>query len=57
MLYGNDNIYEGRNCLFDSHTDSVKQIAKFTEHYDPYEVTITKDKVDYFICHCQFCEF
>ena len=49
MPYKNGNIYEGRICLFDSHTNSAKQITKFTEHYDPFNVATTKDKVDYFL--------
>ena len=53
MPYEKDDFSEGRICLFDSHTNSVEQIAKFN-HYEPYEVTTTKDKVDYFIRHCQF---
>ena len=51
-----DYIWEGRICLFDSHTNSVEQIAKFT-HLWPWEVATTKDKVDYFIWHCQFYNF
>ena len=57
MSYTNNDVREGRICLFDSHTNSVKQIAKFTESYGSYEVATTKDKVDYFIWHCQFCKF
>ena len=57
MPYKNNNdfVSEGRICLFDSHTNSVEQIARFTEYYEPYGIATTKDKVDYFICHCQFC--
>ena len=57
MHYENGNIWEGRICLFDSHTNSVEQIAKFTNYLALYEVATTKDKVDYFIWHCQFCKF
>ena len=53
----NGNIDEGRICLFDSHTNSVEQIAKFTDSLRSYEIATTKDKVGYFICHCQFCKF
>ena len=43
----NDNfVREGRICLFDSHTNSVKQIASFTKYLAPWEVATTKDKVD-----------
>ena len=56
VLYDNNGSWEGRICLFDSHTNSVEQIAKFT-HLWPWEVATTKDKVDYFIWHCQFCKF
>ena len=53
--YEDDKIWKGRICLFDSHINSVEQIIKFN-HYESYEVTTTKDKVSYFICHCQFCK-
>ena len=46
MYYENDDVKEGRICLFDSHTNSVKQIANFTDYLWPYEVATTKDKVD-----------
>ena len=46
MPYENDNIYEGRICLFDSHTNSVEQIAKSTNSLWPYEVAAANDKVD-----------
>ena len=49
MPYKNDNIWEGKIYLFDSHTNSVKQIANFTNYLRPYEVVTTKDKVDYFV--------
>ena len=52
MPYRNGKTVEGRVCLFDSHTNSVKQMAKFTENYESYEVATAKDKVDYFILHC-----
>ena len=57
MHYDDENIWEGRICLFDSHNYSVEQIAKFTNHLESHEVATTKDKVDYFIWHCQFCKF
>ena len=57
MHYEGDNIWEGRICLFDSHTNSVEHIANFTNYLSPWEVAITKDKVDYFIWHCQFSPF
>ena len=57
MSYQNDNIWEGRIYLFDSHTNSVKQIARFSTWLRSYQVDIAKDKVDYFIWHCQFCKF
>ena len=57
MPYENDIVREGRICLFDSHTNSAEQVAKFTRYLQAYEVAITKDKVDYFIWHCQFCKF
>ena len=57
MPYENDIVREGRICLFDSHTNSVKQIARFINYLQSYEVATTKDKVDYFICHCQFYNF
>ncbi len=53
----NGKIWEGRICLFDSHTNSVEQIAKFTNCLPPEEVAAAKDKVDYFIWHYQFCKF
>ena len=45
MPYENDNIYEGRIYLFDSYTNSVEQITKFTTHLLTHEVATTKDKV------------
>ena len=57
MDYTIEEIWEGRICLFDSHTNSVEQIAKFTNYLSSYEVATTKDKVDYFIWHCQFYNF
>ena len=50
-------IEEGKICLFNLHTNSVEQIAEFSTCLDPYQVATTKDKVDYFICHCQLCKF
>ena len=49
MPYKNGNIWEGRICLFDSHTNSVKQIAKFTNHYHLYEVATTQNKVNSYV--------
>ena len=46
MHYETENIYEERICLFDSHTNSVEQIAKFTNCLWPWEIATTKDKVD-----------
>ena len=46
MSYGNDRSGEGRIYLFDSHTNSAEQIAKFTDHFWPWEVATTKDKVN-----------
>ena len=46
MDYENGDVSEGRICLFDSYTDSVKQIEKFTDYLQSYEVATTKDKVD-----------
>ncbi|PAV56459.1 hypothetical protein WR25_06778 [Diploscapter pachys] len=43
--YENGNIWKGRICLFDSHTISVEQIAKFTSYLWPWEVATTKDKI------------
>ena len=57
MYYGNGDVREGRICLFNSHTNSVEQIGKYTGHYGSHEVVTTKNKVGYFICHCQFCKF
>ena len=42
----NNGINEGKICLFDSHTNSVEQIARFTKYLEPYEVATTKDKVN-----------
>ena len=55
--YKNGTIWEGRICLFNLHANSVEQITKFTKYLASYEVITTKDKVNYFICHCQFCNF
>ena len=57
MPYRGRKSWEGRIYLFDSHTNSAEQIAKFTDHFWPWEVATTKDKVSYFICHSQFCKF
>ena len=47
MLYKNDNfVNEGRICLFDSHTNSVEQIANFTNQLFTYEVATTQNKVN-----------
>ena len=55
--YKNGKIWEGRICLFYLHTNYVKQIKKFTNYLRSYEIATTKDKVGYFIWHCQFCKF
>ena len=47
--YKNNGVLEGRICLFDSHTSSVEQIAKFTEYYEPYEVATTQNKVNSYV--------
>ena len=57
MDYENGKTWEGRIYLFDLHTNSIKQISRFTNCLWPYEVATTKDKVSYFICHSQFCKF
>ena len=57
MDYQDDDIEEGRICLFDSNTNSVEQVAEFNRGYLAYEVVTTKDKVDYFIWHYQFRKF
>ena len=49
MYYQKGDVWEGRICLFDSHTNSVEQIAEFTNYLEVYEVAATKDKVDCFI--------
>ena len=41
--------WEGRICLFDSHTNSVEYMAKFTNYLGLGKVATTKDRVDYFI--------
>ena len=46
MPYREGFIGKGRICLFDSHTNSVEQIARFTKYLEPYEVATTKDKVN-----------
>ena len=46
MPYNNSDVREGRICLFDLHTNSVKQITKFTNYLRSHEVATTKDKVD-----------
>ena len=45
MPYTNGKIWEGRICLFDSHTNSVEQI-KFTNHLQSCEVATINNKVD-----------
>ena len=56
MSYKKGILLEGKICLFDSHTNSAKQIASFTNRLCPWEVATTKDKVGYFIWHWQFCK-
>ena len=46
MHYENDSIKRGIICLFDSQNNSVKQIAKFTNHYESYEVATMQNKVN-----------
>ena len=46
MDYQDDDIEEGRICLFDSHTNSVEQITEFINYLRSYEVATTIDKVD-----------
>ena len=48
MFYENDNIEEGRIYLFDLHTNSVEQIAKFY-NYAPRQVAATQDKVNSYV--------
>ena len=57
MSYENNNVKEGTICLFYSHINSVEQIARFSSYLLPWNVATTKDKVDYFIWHCQFYNF
>ena len=49
MDYKNNNISEGRICLFDSHTNSIEQIEKFHNWYWPYEVATTQNKVNSYV--------
>ena len=49
MLYNNNDVREGRICLFDSHTNSVEQIARFTNHYEPHEIATTQNKVNSYV--------
>ena len=46
MHYTNNDVNEGIICLFDSHTNSVEQIASFTNKLLSHEVATAKDKVD-----------
>ena len=49
MDYENGESWEGRICLFDSHTNYVKQIAKFTNYLQSYEVAATQNKVSSYV--------
>ena len=49
MEYRNGGTWEGRICLFDSHTNSVKQIAKFTNYSESYRVAATENKVNSYV--------
>ena len=49
MPYRNGDIWEGRICLFDSHTNSVEQIAKFTNGLSSNKVATAKDKVTSYV--------
>ena len=51
VSYRNGRTWEGRICLFDSHTNSVKQITKFTIPYELYEVATTQNKVNFYGCY------
>ena len=51
VLYANNNNYEARICLFDSHTNSVKQIARFRNYYWPHEVATTQNKVNSYVSY------
>ena len=46
VRYQNDYKDEGRICLFNSHTCSVEEIAKFHNWYWPYEIATTKNRVN-----------
>ena len=46
MPYRNGRTWEGRICLFDSHTNSVEHIASFAHDLSSWEVATAKDKVD-----------
>ena len=49
MPYKNGESWEGIICLFDSHTNSVDYITKFTNYLSSWDVATTRDKVNYFI--------
>ena len=49
MLYTNAKIGEGRVCLFNSHTNSVKQITKFTNSFLQYQVATTQNQVNSYV--------
>ena len=60
-LYSNNGKIEGRICLFNSYTYSVEEIAKFKHLYWPYQLTTTKDKVNFYVCYfliiCHISDF
>ncbi|PAV91094.1 hypothetical protein WR25_02797 [Diploscapter pachys] len=45
LEYRNGKTWEGRICLFDSHTNSVEQIAKFHNWYEPDGVATSQNKL------------
>ena len=49
MYYENDDVKEGRICLFDSHTNSVEQIAKFYNYYFVVAIATTKNRVNSYV--------
>ena len=47
--YENGTTWEGKICLFDSHTNSVEQVAKFTNGLSSNKVATAKDKVTSYV--------
>ena len=49
MLYKNNYVRERRIYLLDSQNNSIEQIGKFHNYYEPYQVATTQNKVNSYV--------